>query len=69
MYSRPQATAWLQARGSGREPDHYEQARFSHAEHAAYNEAVLLDFASLNGSREAAERIAAALRRIGGGSK
>lgn len=65
MYSRRQATAWLQARGSGREPDHYEKGRFPHAEHAAYNAAVLLDFGTLNGSREAAERIADALRRIG----
>lgn len=66
MYSRRQATAWLQARGSGREPDHYEQGRFPHAEHAAYNEAVLLDFPTLNGSREVVERIATVLQRLGG---
>lgn len=69
MYSRARATAWLQARGSGREPDHYEQGRFPHAEHAAYNEAVLLDFASLNGSREAVERVATLLPLLGGGAK
>jgi dTDP-4-amino-4,6-dideoxygalactose transaminase len=69
MYSRRQATAWLQARGSGREPDHYAQGRFPHAEHAAYNEAVLLDFTSLNGSREAVERIAGVLQQIGGGAE
>jgi len=65
MYARPQATAWLQARGSGREPDHYEQGRFPHAEHAAYNEAVLLDFAALNGSQEAAHDIAQTFKRLG----
>jgi dTDP-4-amino-4,6-dideoxygalactose transaminase len=67
MYSRAQAAAWLQARGSGREPDHYEQGRFPHAEHAAYNEAVLLDFPVLNGSPDAAESLAATLKLLGEG--
>jgi len=65
MYSRRHATAWLQSRGSGREPDHYEQGRFPRAEHAAYNKAVLLDFPALNGGHGAVESIAAALKVLG----
>jgi dTDP-4-amino-4,6-dideoxygalactose transaminase len=48
MYSRQRAAAWLSTRNSGREAEHYERTRYPHAEHAAYNEAVLLDFPALN---------------------
>ena len=64
MYSRERAALWLSARNSGREPEHYERTRCPHAEHAAYNEAVLLDLPSLNAPPEAVEAIAKRLGRL-----
>jgi dTDP-4-amino-4,6-dideoxygalactose transaminase len=64
VYSPERAASWLRTRESGREPDHYAHCRCPHAEHAAYNEAVLLDFPALNAPPELVETIAQGLERL-----
>jgi dTDP-4-amino-4,6-dideoxygalactose transaminase len=64
VYTPQRAMTWLRERGSGREPDHYERVQCPRAEHAAFNEALLLDFPALSGSATNADRIANGLREL-----
>jgi dTDP-4-amino-4,6-dideoxygalactose transaminase len=64
VYAPQRAVSWLRDRGSGREPAHYEQTHCPHAEHAAFNEALLLDFPALNAGPEDVRLIAERLERL-----
>lgn len=64
VYAPQRAVSWLRDRGSGREPAHYEHTHCPHAEHAAFNEALLLDFPALNAGPEDVQRIAERLQRL-----
>jgi hypothetical protein len=65
MYTPERAAAWLRARGSGREPDHYLAAHCPHAERWAFSEALLLDLPMLEADPTVAGDFAAALERVG----
>ncbi len=65
MYTPAHASEWLRARNSGRDPDHYLHTCCPHAERAAFEEALLLDFPLLNADAEALADAAAALRKVG----
>ncbi|MGV3723604.1 MAG: DegT/DnrJ/EryC1/StrS family aminotransferase [Actinomycetota bacterium] len=64
VYAPQRAVSWLRERGSGREPAHYEHTHCPHAEHAAFNEALLLDFPTLNAGAEDVGLIAERLERL-----
>lgn len=64
MYTPERAAEWLRARNSGRDPDHYLHACCPHAERAAFQESLLLDFPLLNGDAGAISNTAAALRKV-----
>jgi dTDP-4-amino-4,6-dideoxygalactose transaminase len=63
-YTRSYAAEWLRRIDSGREPDHYERARCPHAERAAFDEALLLDFPLIDGEARVIADTAAALRKV-----
>ena len=67
VYAPQRAAGWLRERGSGRDPHHYERTHCPHAEHAAYNEALLLDFPSLNSGPEVVGQISEGLRKLAAG--
>jgi dTDP-4-amino-4,6-dideoxygalactose transaminase len=68
VYTPARAAEWLRARGSGRDADHYGRTRLPHAERAAFQEALLLDFPLLDagpeGIRDAAEALAKVSERL-----
>jgi dTDP-4-amino-4,6-dideoxygalactose transaminase len=64
FYQAPRAAAWLEARASGREPEHYERTVCPHAEHAAFTEALLLDFPILDADHAVAQDAAEALTKV-----
>lgn len=64
VYAPQRAASWLRERGSGREPRHYEQTHCPRAEHAAFNEALLLDFPILNAEQDVIDQAAEGLRRL-----
>jgi len=65
VYTPQRSVSWLRERGSGRGANHYEQTHCPNAEHAAFNEAVLLDFPSLIAESAAARRTAERLAKLG----
>lgn len=65
MYTRERAAAWLPARESGRAADHYEQTACPLAERAAFSEALLFDFPTLDADEPVLTDTVRALRKVG----